>query len=556
MSAQIIIKDSIAIAPRMITGGSEAAASPTQTCYNIIYELNATAVKTPRPRIIFITEARTDTLVYCTSVFNCGVFGLFDNSTYPIGPVTNLDAQVNITYSEGANASGTVVSYPTVEIRPTTTRQFDVKTLEVILHYDPVYYVPANIVFGYVHFRIAPAIPPTLTITFPGEDTTIVVTDEYLPTIVLKEMHTPDDAIITWSPGNSISAADYITPEISEATVTVDATATRECGGEQSAVRKITFRKEEAVLEVIEPKPDDKTRKEITNEPKMPELIAKSRLKNYTGGTVLFDWKLTAQWENKENYGKSKRLITETFTGTTTASNDNVSEWKIDWKNKTRGGKDVMLEVTASAGGKTYTSGVIDKPYEILGMNPTPAMVKEGLAIEEQVIVYMESKPKWKHFVTDFNFPIFGDPHGYGLMQLDFPSASDEQVWNWKANKEAGKALFAEKKSIATNFPKSIRNRTKLPKKDEKYLSSGYKGATDFNTTELILRESFQRYNGGNYWFWKPNDPDDPEEGGEWFVAVKPRKWEKEPYGTRAWSVYQQVINANNGIGTYPKKWN
>ncbi|MEW5798982.1 MAG: hypothetical protein AB1728_08225 [Bacteroidota bacterium] len=169
--------------------------------------------------------------------------GLFDNSTYPIGPVTTLYGRLDITYKEGANASGTVVSYPAVEIRPTTTHRFDVKTLEVILHYDPVYYVPADIVFGYVHFRIAPVTPPTISITFPGEDTTIVVTDEYLPTIVLKETHTPADAVVTWTPSNSIAAADHITPLVSEATVTVNATATRECGGEQTVARKITFRK-------------------------------------------------------------------------------------------------------------------------------------------------------------------------------------------------------------------------------------------------------------------------------------------------------------------------
>jgi len=239
----VVIKDTVAIAPRSPMERSTTFSSPPQTCYNIIYELNATAVKTPRPRIIFITPVRIDTLVYCTSVFNCGVFGLFDNSTYPIGPVSNLDAQVNITYSEGANASGTVVSYPTVEIRPTTTHRFDVKTLEVILHYDPVYYVPADIVFGYIHFRVAPVTPPTISITFPSEDTTIVVSDTYLPTMILQERHTPPDAVVTWRPSNIISAAEYMTSASAETTVTVTATATRPCGGEQTATRRVTFKK-------------------------------------------------------------------------------------------------------------------------------------------------------------------------------------------------------------------------------------------------------------------------------------------------------------------------
>lgn len=138
-----------------------------------------------------------------------------------------------------------------MEIRPTTTFYADVKTLEVVLHYDPTYYVPADRVFGYIHFRVAPVIPPTLRITFPGQDTTIVVTDEYLPTIVLKEMHTPEDAVVTWTPSNSISAAEYITSAIAETTVTVSATATRQCGGEQTAARKITFKKEVVKISVM-----------------------------------------------------------------------------------------------------------------------------------------------------------------------------------------------------------------------------------------------------------------------------------------------------------------
>lgn len=243
LSAQIVIKDSVEIIPKRSHANVHIASTVAQTCYNIIYQLNAAAVKTPRPRIIFITDLRTDTLVYCTSVYFCGVSGVFANTFTPIGPVSDLNSQVTITYGDGPDASGSSITwYPTVEIRPTTTFRYDVKTLEVILRYDPVMVIPANHVFGYIHFRVAPVTPPTINITFPGADTTIFVTDINLPTIVLKEIHTPTDANVTWAPSNTISASDYITPTISEATVTVNATVTKNCGGEATATRRITFK--------------------------------------------------------------------------------------------------------------------------------------------------------------------------------------------------------------------------------------------------------------------------------------------------------------------------
>lgn len=298
--------------------------------------------------------------------------------------------------------------------------------------------------------------------------------------------------------------------------------------------------KQEPELVVIYPKKDLKERKEIINTPQMPDITVKALLKDYKDGIVTFNWKLTVKWENIENYGKGKRIIIQTFTGTTTASNSNVSEWKVDWQNKTRGGKDITLEVTASAGGKEYSSGVIDRPFEILGMNPTSPMVKEGLNTEEQVIVYMESSPKWKHFVSDFNFPIFGDPHGYGLMQLDYPRSTDEQVWNWKANKAAGKALLASKKIDAQGYPGRIRAKAQKGKID-----LGYLNTSNFNTDELIWKETFQRYNGGGNWYWKPDQLKNPKSDGKWIQRTG-----TTGYGVKAWDILTKVK-----AGTLPIGW-
>lgn len=265
----------------------------------------------------------------------------------------------------------------------------------------------------------------------------------------------------------------------------------------------------------------------ISHEPKMPELRTEAQLKNFTGGVIHYTWEFTVRWT-----GPDGRLFNDEFAGKTEAQNAEVSAWTIAWEGKTRGGDNIALRVSTVGKGKTYKKSVTD-PFKIIGENPTVAQVKAGLSLQEQVVVYMESFPKWQHF-NNQGFPIFGFPHGYGLMQLDNPRATDEQVWNWKENRTAGAALLAEKRLLAEGYPSRVRSR-----------GGSYVEVTDF-TEEQLLTDMFQLYNGFHYWVWMPRNPRRIDSGGAWVRNPNlPRD-----YGREAIIVYRAVQNNNP-----PPRW-
>lgn len=265
---------------------------------------------------------------------------------------------------------------------------------------------------------------------------------------------------------------------------------------------------------------------DIDKTPYMPDIIPKAHLKNYTGGTVNFQWNLRVQWESPGG-----RPFDDSFPGNTQVSNSDVSSWVINWREITRGGDEITLDVTASTGKNVYNK-TVNHGFIIGGLNPSKDEVKNGLSIEEQVIVYMESKPKWKQFYEDINrFPIWGTPRGYGLWQLDTPPASDEQVWNWRENTAAGQALFGIKKSLATAYPSVIRKK------------GGFNRFASDYTQQELLTDAFQLYNGHHYWIWVTN---------KWLPFTG--FWEKNPnltrdYGGAAIKIYNTVQSGGTPDG-------
>ncbi|HEY9167694.1 MAG TPA: hypothetical protein VIS48_16190 [Candidatus Kryptonia bacterium] len=288
----------------------------------------------------------------------------------------------------------------------------------------------------------------------------------------------------------------------------------------------------EPELVVIYPMDEQLDRKDITAEPKMPEITAKAKLENYSGGTVNFQWNLRIQYQ-----GEDGRQFDDEFPGNTTAENSDVSLWHIDWQKMISGGDEITLDVTATAGGKVYDK-TVNHPFKVVGINPTKDQIKSGMSIEEQVIAYMESKPRWHHFKKDHDFPIWGRQHGYGLMQLDNPRATDEQVWNWVENRKEGQRRFAGKKELATAHPETVRN-----------WGGKYRYALEY-TQEEELTDAFQLYNGYHYWIWAPIVKTVPSLGGHWIKDPNLGKPKAEggygrDYGGPAMQVYDDVVNGN-----------
>jgi len=276
----------------------------------------------------------------------------------------------------------------------------------------------------------------------------------------------------------------------------------------------------------------------ISDVPQMPEYICKGKLSGYDGD-VTFEWKCKVEYQLQTRNGDT------TFTETIELLNPDTVKWTFDFNDGSKFiGGEATVYLKAITPEKTYIDSVADK-LVVLGENPSVADVKNGMTTEMQVIIYKESYPKWKHFYisgTRLGYPIYGQPNGYGLMQLDTPRPTETQLWNWRENRAGGIFLFNEKYNWGLSYPQRLRNQAMNGELDPCYLN-----VTDFATQEQILKEAFQLYNGRHQWIWQPDGaPEDPNSGGEWVPNPA-----RSGYGDEAWEIYTNVINGNP-----PQNWN
>lgn len=292
--------------------------------------------------------------------------------------------------------------------------------------------------------------------------------------------------------------------------------------------------------------------KTINSIPEMPEIIFGAKPKFQIIGPFNMDWELEVKWVDERD--TPDRTTIETFRGQEEGFGNGLIYWTIPWGNKIIGGDEINITATIVYNGFTYKTSK-KLTMRILGNNPSPQEVKDGLTIHEQIVVYLESLPKWKHFNESGNvsgFPIWGWPHGYGLMQID-PPGNNDQIWNWRASREEGKRrLNEEKKRDALLYQSIIRNgmdqRTSwYPRFENK---KSYSRVTDFVddiNSEQLWKEAHHRYRGGSYWRWYPDDPRDQNSTGEW--RAEPQKGH-----TRGMDAWQMKINVEHG--NYPELWN
>ncbi|MBP9582958.1 MAG: hypothetical protein KBE38_12430 [Ignavibacterium sp.] len=275
----------------------------------------------------------------------------------------------------------------------------------------------------------------------------------------------------------------------------------------------------------------------ITEFPKMPEILFTARPKFQLIGPYDLVWELEVKWIDKRD--SPDRITKEIFRGDETGFGNTAVLWSVPWDAKIIGGDKIKITASIVYGGYLYTASK-NLDIRVIGENTTPAEIKSGLSLFEQIIVYKESWPKWKHFNESGSlngFPIWGWPHGYGLMQIDNPRASDEEIWNWKKNVDAGKRLIQDKKSIFAD--------PRYEKVIKKYTAANY-----YSDNELMM-QLWQLYNGGFYYKWKPDFPKKKNSTGKWVKDNPPIvKGHEKPYAEEAWEIYDGIINGN-----YPIDW-
>lgn len=195
-----------------------------------------------------------------------------------------------------------------------------------------------------------------------------------------------------------------------------------------------------------------------------------------------------------------------------------------DFSNRMLGGR---LEIDCRTNWRDQRTGAlgstagIPSQLSIRGDNPSKAAVKAALPdVRSKVLAYMESR--FRQFDAS-GLPLFGPPHGFGIMQLDNPPATARQIWDWRSNVAGGLALYQKKKREVNNHFKNI-----------------YKANPDAPhlTEEQLSLSLYQYYNGGFYWAWDKRN----------------KRWEKTgvtSYGDEGLRI-ERMVNAGN----FPPGWN
>lgn len=244
-------------------------------------------------------------------------------------------------------------------------------------------------------------------------------------------------------------------------------------------------------IEILNPTNDSE--EWITNEPKMPNVICKAKLKNYYKGNVTFEWEYWISYKLlRHKYQKVDTLMRRTGTiqicGKSYSNNSEITSWTVPFdkdslnyvlltvkqpeipgwpryggdNNEKRTswnegdeiffGGDVFLQVTAKSNNGNIIGFKQQNSGRILGNNPDPQDVLNSITSNEfKAIVKHEalSKEFNENYINKYNekgYPKYVPPNGYGLSQIDNPPPLEMDLWNWKSNLSRGKSIYDEKK--------------------------------------------------------------------------------------------------------------
>jgi len=279
----------------------------------------------------------------------------------------------------------------------------------------------------------------------------------------------------------------------------------------------------------------------ITSEPKMPTVICKAKLHNYSGDEI-FHWEYWVSSNiNRTDVDKSKlctRICQTKITGKSTSKDSTVTQWivpfsvtKVKWfllkatvpeRNKIKHkfyngdcnsevnkwqdagndvftGGNVFVKVTAYSATDTTLILAVDtlSANQILGIdnNKKPTNPDQTTILNSAPSKAMKAIMTVESGRIQFNkygYPYFGPPNGFGLMQIDnyydnnikmHVGPSEMEMWNWKRNFNRGHDIFTSDSIQALKYLKVYDNYSQ----------------------DQVMLEAFHEYNFGgndNYWIW------------------------------------------------------
>ena len=259
------------------------------------------------------------------------------------------------------------------------------------------------------------------------------------------------------------------------------------------------------------------------NPPTMPKPLVEAQLKHFSGDSVDFHWSATLKWTTAKGPWNTPSDGNESYEGQATGLGSNIVDLRVNFDHfGMRGGNQVTITVTATdRRGKIYPSKVIANPFTILGLNPAKSTILSELRdLKYKVIASVESN--FNQFAPNSanenvldkpDYPLQGGktPADFGLMQVSRQyneSLTDDVVWNWKANGQAGKTIFDAFKNRSDTLHKTVGF---IDKKGTMHLL--FPGSTA-PTEGVSLRNAYNLYNTGHHYYrWKLKDIRNPQTG-------------------------------------------
>jgi hypothetical protein len=136
-----------------------------------------------------------------------------------------------------------------------------------------------------------------------------------------------------------------------------------------------------------------------------------------------------------------------------------------------RGGE-LLIAVEVKGDGVPATARkALSTGLRVLGANPGIAelqayvpnygLLRKLMMIESAMGTHV---PKQFRHLDPQGYPLFSQDglQGVGLCQLTYPAPTAAQIWNWKANVDAGLELYKQKERHARNYPARVRKGNQL----------------------------------------------------------------------------------------------
>jgi hypothetical protein len=192
----------------------------------------------------------------------------------------------------------------------------------------------------------------------------------------------------------------------------------------------------------------------ISEQCAMPAITATATLNNVTpapNAVLQYQWSVTLVFKGGSCAHSLNRTIAHTPINVTTARN----QLPITFT-QIRGG-DLVVKVSVRVGNTALTAE--SNGLKVVGTNPSIGSLGAAAPNNPSFRKLLRLESGLRQFLAP-DCPLFSGDNagGVGLCQLTSPAPTDDQVWSWKENLNAGVRLWNTKESNAKAYPEQVRN--------------------------------------------------------------------------------------------------